>query len=412
MEIKQSLFRRAAKSDPRKGRWVLRLKWEDSTGRDRVLERQFSSRGEALDKEPALRREILRTYEGDTTLGPNSTFEELVHHARREFYYPAVYEGGLITRGIKSYSSVTAFLDTLTEYFGKMKIGRISAADVREYREWRHKLGSRNPALIKKDVRAEVSSATINRELSVCRRLLKYAYDEGFIDRYVFPKAKAIHKKLENPRQRILTHEELDRLLAACTGSYEKTVTRRRKDATKDETYTVTVRADNPFIKPMILLAADSGMRKGEILSLKWSDVDLGRKRVTIRREETKTEQTRTEGLTDRTVEALNAIRPHESKNAKVIPAATERGWDKVRTIAGLTDIRFHDLRRTASTVLVRDLGLSIDYAMKLLGHSEDSNVTLKHYIAVDDQAIGLVTERLNELHRSRQIIETEGPAS
>jgi len=138
---------------------------------------------------------------------------------------------------------------------------------------------------------------------------------------------------------------------------------------------------------------------------------------VRIRREVAKTERERIEGLTDRTVNALKEILRFKAAadDPFVFVSALDdnrpmanitRPWEKVKKLAGLPDIRFHDLRRTASTVLVRDLGLGVEFAAKLLGHSEGSQITMRHYVTADDTALDTVVSGLNELHRRQSAIE------
>jgi len=423
MEFKHSIFKRKSKGDHRKGKWYLRLRWKDpDSGQWRTMEKQFDQRISAIEELPKLELQI-RSTNGQFRSGPEMLFSELVAACKKSFYHAATFEGGLKTGGVKSLSTTEAGLKNLTAYFGSKAIGNIDEADLRRYREWRKKLGSQNPSLVKKGIRAEVKPSTINRELTTCRRMFSFALEKGLITRDIFRNAKAIHKKLEEPRTRILTHHEIDRLLAACSDSRIETFSRRRRAACKDKSTDFDqlrheVAATNLFMKPAILLAADSGLRKGEILSLRWSDVDLSSRRVRIRREVTKTEKGRTEGLTKRTVEALEEILQFKSTAVPdpfvFISALNDnrpmsnitRPWNKVKKLADLEDIKFHDLRRTAATILVRDLGLGVEFAAKLLGHSEGSQITLRHYVAADDAAIETVVSGLDELHRRQASIE------
>lgn len=425
MEFKHSVFKRKAKSDHRKGKWYLRLRWQDSeTGVWRSTERQYEKRIEAIESLPKIELEI-RTTAGRFRAGSDMPFSELAALCERSFYHEATYEAGLKTGGVKSLSTVKAAIKHLTDHFKNRPIGRITEADLRKYREWRKQRGSQNPSLVKKGVKKDVSPGTINRELGVCRRMFNFALDQGFIPRDIFRKAKAIHKRLEKPRTRVLTHGEIDRLLEACEAKATATYKRRRRAGCTDrpgefDEIEHKIEASNAFMKPAILLACDSGLRKGEILSLRWSDVDLEGRRVRLRPEITKTETERVEGLTKRTIDALREIEQFRlpEKDAFIFVSALNknlpmadlgRPWKKVLKLAGLEDVTFHDLRRTAATVLVRDLGLGVEFAAKLLGHSEGSQITLRHYVAADDAAIEHVVSRLDELHRRRSVINVEG---
>jgi integrase len=111
----------------------------------------------------------------------------------------------------------------------------------------------------------------------------------------------------ENKRERILTREEEVRLLAAC---------------------------DTPqraHLKGIIICALDTGMRQGEIFSLRWRNVDF---RLEL--------------------EQLKASAPENSDSLVFgIVDNVKRSFGAARSNAGLKDVRFHDLRHTAATRLV-----------------------------------------------------------
>ena len=92
------------------------------------------------------------------------------------------------------------------------------------------------------------SNATINRELSELRRILNWALQVDLIEKNPFLGFKLL--KEENHRERILTEEELQRLLS----------TLKKKEFSD--------------FRPIVLIALYMGMRRGEIMNLKWSDVD------------------------------------------------------------------------------------------------------------------------------------------
>jgi len=234
MEFKHSIFKRKAKGDRRKGKWTLRLRWKDpDSGVWRMIEKQYDQRISAIEELPKLELEV-RSTNGQFRSGPEMLFSELVELCKKSFYHAATFEAGLKTSGVKSLSTVNAGLKNLCDYFGARKIGNIDEADLRRYREWRKERGSMNPSLVRKGIRAEVMPSTINRELTTCRRMFSFALEKGMITRDIFRNAKAIHKKLEQPRTRVLTHIEIDRLLAACSESRIETFKRRRRSGLKD----------------------------------------------------------------------------------------------------------------------------------------------------------------------------------
>lgn len=146
-------------------------------------------------------------------------------------------------------------------------------------------------------------------------------------------------------------------------------------------------------------LAIKTGMRQGEILGLKWSDIDLERKTITIQRELShkgdrfqppKTESSqRTIEIHDKTIEQLKKhyvrikqerLRAGEmyEENGLVIPTGLgtpllprnlNRTWYRLRKKAGVPEIRFHDLRHTHVAISIK-AGHSLKAIAERIGHS------------------------------------------
>src|SRR5207244_376288 len=156
----------------------------------------------------------------------------------------------------------------------------------------------------------------------------------------------------ERERERILTKEEEARLLAACGCDREKR------------------------LRPLVIAALDTGCRCGELIKLAWSDVDLERGIITIQAFNSKTMRERIVGITPRLRATLMEICPRRPKPEDAVFGLTQHAWfskkhawTTARRIAGLEDVRFHDLRHTAASRLARKMSLS--HVGKLLGHRE-----------------------------------------
>jgi len=135
-------------------------------------------------------------------------------------------------------------------------------------------------------------------------------------------------------------------------------------------------KCNNPFLPLIVTLGIETAMRKGEILGLRPSDVDLER-RVAIARD-TKNGETRVVPLTPTAVNALRAAledpfpRP---KNCDLIFYGEtggrynfEEAWERARNRAGLPDLRFHDLRHVSVSRLVK-AGLPDQVVAAISGH-------------------------------------------
>jgi integrase len=158
-----------------------------------------------------------------------------------------------------------------------------------------------------------------------------------------FKKARGLFYKENNARLRFLTREESEKLLYYC----------------KD------------YLKPIVITALHTGMRKGEILSLKWSQVRNGFIYLT----NTKTDQPRQIPI-NKTLLALFQSLPRHIKSDYVFCDRNGRPFGDIRKSfnsalkkAGIENFTFHCLRHThASWMVMR--GASLKVVAEILGHS------------------------------------------
>ncbi len=162
-------------------------------------------------------------------------------------------------------------------------------------------------------------------------------------------------KQLEenNKRLRYLTIEELQRLLGCCS----------------------------PHLKPIVLVSVNTGMRKGEILNLKWNQVDLRHNFILL--DKTKNGERR-EIPINSTLKELFASMPRSlesecvfvDKNGKPY-GNIKRGFHTALKKAGIRDFHFHDLRHTFASHLVMT-GVDLPSVKELLGH-KSLTMTLRY---------------------------------
>ena len=125
----------------------------------------------------------------------------------------------------------------------------------------------------------------------------------------------------------------------------------------------------NPWIKPMVLIAIETAMRRGELLSLKWENVNL--KKRTAFLQLTKNGESRTVPLSSRAIALLEAL--PRSIGGKVFPitaAALKKAWERAGDRTGIEDFRFHDLRHEATSRLAEKLPNLIELAA-VTGHKD-----------------------------------------
>ena len=129
----------------------------------------------------------------------------------------------------------------------------------------------------------------------------------------------------------------------------------------------------------MVLLALNSGLRRGELLGLKWGDVNLGSKLITVTAATAKSGQTRRIPLNREAHEVLTAWREQHKTAAADSHLFIKGGepvlridvaWSAVTNDAGLFDFHFHDCRHHFASKLVQ-AGVDLNTVRVLLGHSE-----------------------------------------
>ena len=143
------------------------------------------------------------------------------------------------------------------------------------------------------------------------------------------------------------------------------------------------------YARRIVLLLLYTGMRTGELLHLKWDNIKDDK--IVLKRTETKQKKEKVIPLTDGIREILDTMRDDRRKNGYVIPLSPgmkERGavWmtdtiKKIREHSGIEDFIFHNIRHTASTIMVSEAlgrGASLTDIMKILGHSQ-IETTLKY---------------------------------
>lgn len=136
-------------------------------------------------------------------------------------------------------------------------------------------------------------------------------------------------------------------------------------------------------MRPILVCALDTGMRFGEIVKLRWSDVALEARTIVVRALNTKTLRERTIAMTERLhTELIKRASDTFTDDRLVFGIETnvKRSFVAARTEAGLPDVRCHDLRHTAATRLCADLPLP--QVGRILGHVQPS--TTYRYVNAD----------------------------
>ncbi len=198
---------------------------------------------------------------------------------------------------------------------------------------------------IVKRVKDGVQKSTINRELACLRKLFNKAIDWGYALENPMSRIKLFSEK-NNLKERVLTYEEERKLLASCSD----------------------------YLKPIINTAIKTGMRKSEILSLKWVNVGLEKREIKV--EKSKNGRIRIIPINVDLLLELERVRVNRGKCDWVFvnPATggpfkdVKRAFKGACRRAGIKDLRFHDLRHLFASRLV-GAGVDLITVKDLLGH-------------------------------------------
>ena len=133
--------------------------------------------------------------------------------------------------------------------------------------------------------------------------------------------------------------------------------TRRQVGDEKERLLAAASSQRNIFIAPIIEFAIETGMRRSEILKLRWCDVDLENGFASLY--DTKNGEDRRVPLTRRCKEVLQTV-PQTNEQIFAISATCLRlAWNRARKKAGITNLRVHDLRHEAVSRFF-EMGMSV----------------------------------------------------
>ena len=255
-------------------------------------------------------------------------------------------------------------LKNFEAYFGKET--RLANIPYMEMETYRNHL--KQKMTHKKTIRTD---AAVNREMSCFHHLFSKAVEWDMIEQSPFTRGKTLLVKENNSRLRYLTEDEITRLLAVCT----------------------------PHLKDIVTTALNTGMRRGEILTLKWDQV----KGDFIYLQHTKTDTPRQIPINETLAQLFKEIKKRQrigtesvflfSPKAKKKTAETglyvvnpetghpvnnvKHSFTTALKRAKIEDFRFHDLRHTfASHMIMR--GASLKELQEILGHKTMS-MTLRY---------------------------------
>jgi len=280
-----------------------------------------------------------------------------------------------------------ATVDALEACFGDLydrELRSLSAFDVERFKSKRLKAG-RKPA-------------TVNRDLDRIRSVYSRAVEWGFLSDHPLKAVKRA-KGADNSRVRYLSPEEERRLREALA---KREAARRASRARHNAWHAARGSEGHPqwpedgftdHLMPLVLLALNTGLRRGELFGLRWEDVNLPARLLTVTAGNAKSRKARHIPLNAEALDALTRWKKQGDGAGLVFPGAgggrltnINKSWDGLVTAAELDDFRLHDCRHHFASRLAMS-GVDLYTIKELLGHASIEMTQRYAHLAPDKLA-------------------------
>lgn len=250
----------------------------------------------------------------------------------------------------KSYNRDIYTLKVITEYFGVNAIVQeITPNKIEDFKQY-----------LKSDRNAK--NSTVNKYLMVLSKMFNVGIDNEILSKNPVEKVNKLRE--DNHKIRYLTTDEEKRLFIEIEKEYEVLdKTTRHKKIVQPYLY----------LKPIVLTALQTGMRRGEILNLKWANIDFEQGFIELL--ETKSGKSRQIPISK--ILKVTLLKLKSSNEYVFVNPQTQKPYTTIQKSfstllekAKIKNFRFHDLRHTVATRLVTK-GIDLTVVQEILGHSK-----------------------------------------
>ncbi len=309
------------------------LRLYDENGKRKQYKTGLTSKKLAKEYEQKKRNEI-----AERKLFPERYFE------KRKFsdFAPEYLQKYASRKRPSTHSDYVSISRKLVRFFGDLYLHETTRYHIESYQSERS---------------GQVGVCMVNREITILKGILTKAIDWGFL---LKNPVKGIKLEKERPRLRYLNREEISKLIESCGRNGQ-------------------VR----YLKPMVIIDLNTGLRKDEILSLKKESVDLNRNVITVR--EGKGGYTRYVPINETAKrELMELVNRGDSEyvfhDGRGLPFKDiKKSFNSAVIRAELEDVQFHDLRKTFATWCVFR-GVPPKTLQKWMGHKK-IETTMKYYV-------------------------------
>ncbi|MCD6039845.1 MAG: site specific recombinase [Gammaproteobacteria bacterium] len=261
------------------------------------------------------------------------------------------------------------------KFFGNKSLTEITPVLIEQWRTQRLKDG--------------LSTETVNRDIGAFKAALSKAVLWGFIETHPLAKLKLL-KVDRIGKIRFLSADEEKRLRQAMKFRDEKIKIERQNGNQwrKERDYTLYPDLSKyefaDYLSPMVLLSINTGLRRGELFSLQWQNINFEQAILTIVGDIAKSGKTRHVPLNLQALHVLKTWREQTASQELVFSKKdgkpfdnVKKSWTTLLRSAGIENFRWHDLRHHFASRLVM-VGVDLNTVRELLGHS-DLAMTLRY---------------------------------
>jgi len=295
-----------------------------------AISKTFRLKAEAIQWAREVESGIERRTYVDHTIAEHTTLSCVLERYKQE-----------VLPSLRGKQSEQYRIDKLSEYFNNISLAQLSSLDLARFRDIRLK---------------SVGSESVRRELGIINRVLVQAHHEWGI---TLPRGIPTVKKPKPPsgRQRRLVDEEEQSLLSALEHA--------------------------PLVRAMVILAIETAMRRGEIISINWTHINFRKRLLDI--PVTKTNIPRTIPLTSCALSVLKSLPVQiDGTLFPVKPNSVSQSFRRACKRAKLNDLHFHDLRHEATSRFF-EMGLSIMEVAAITGHKDLSMLQRYTHLKPED---------------------------
>ena len=297
--------------------------------------------------------------------GKQPEIKKIANHTFRELAekYKSWVNGRQRSAKIKEY-----IIDKLVDSFGNLPLRRFNTALVEQLQTDIINNGKK--------------PSTNNKTLNILKHMFTKAVDWEMVESDVLKRIRKVKLFKEDSRLRYISKEECQALIKSC----------------------------EPHLRPIVITALNTGMRRGEILNLQWDNVDL--KHGFILLDITKNGERREIPINGTLKTTLNGLMRridiphvfHDQKTGKPY-RDVKRSFKSASKKAKIHDFRFHDLRHTFASHLIM-AGVDLTTVKELLGH-KDIKMTLRYaHLAPAHKvkAVDILDSTLNETPTAQKL--------